>query len=60
MPPLAYIKQFKHLTLTNIMRLSQSTSLQVEWQNDWRRMQGDLVEGEVMGSGQSVEILFMV
>jgi hypothetical protein len=60
MPPLAYIKQFKHLTLTNIMRLSQSISLQVEWQNDWRGMQGDLVKGEVMGGGQSMELLSVV
>ena len=51
MPPLASIKQFKHLTLTDIMRLSQSISMQVEWQNDWRGMQGDLVKGEVMGCG---------
>jgi hypothetical protein len=60
MPLLANIKQFKHLSLTNIMRLSQSSSMQVEWQNDWRGMQGDLVEGEIMGSGQSVEFLFVV
>jgi len=60
MPPLAYIKQSKHLTLTNIMRLLQSASMQVEWQNGWRGMQGDLVEREVMGSGHSVELLFVV
>jgi len=60
MPLLANIKQFKHLSLTNIMRLSQSLSMQVEWQNYWRGMQGDLVEGEIMGSGQSVEFLFVV
>jgi hypothetical protein len=57
MPPLAYIKQPKHLTLTNIMRLSQSTFMQGEWLDDWRGMQGDMVEGEVMGGGQSMELL---
>jgi len=39
------------------MRLSQSTFMQVEWLDDWRGIQGDVVEGEVMGGGQSMELL---
>ena len=60
MPPLAYIKQPRHLTLTHIVRLSQSTFMQVEWLDDCRGMQGDRVEGEVMGGGQSMELLSVV
>jgi hypothetical protein len=38
------------------MRLSHSTFMQVEWVDDWRQMEGSIVEGEVMGSGQSMEL----
>lgn len=50
-------KSPKHLSLTNIMRLSQSTFMQVEWLDDWSGMEGSIVEAEVMGSGQSTELL---
>lgn len=30
--------------------------MQVEWLDDWRGMQEDVVEGEVMGGCQSMEL----
>jgi hypothetical protein len=33
--------------------------MQVEWLGEWRGMQGDMVEGEVMGGGQSMELNYV-
>jgi len=34
--------------------------MQVEWLDDWRGMQGDMVERKVMGGCQSMELLSVI